>query len=122
MPVASLEGRTFAPVADQQAGQVGTRTRFRYHQHGHQVWADYSGGDIVRGALIGTRSEDMIDFRYVQLRTDGTTASGHCVSRIVALPGGRLRLEESWRWESQPGRGTSIVEETGDGPEAPLPG
>ncbi|CAM5538315.1 N-acetylglutamate synthase OS=Streptomyces glaucescens OX=1907 GN=SGLAU_09595 PE=4 SV=1 [Streptomyces glaucescens] len=63
------------------------------------------------------------DFRYVQLKHDGTTSSGHCVSRVVELPDGRVRLEESWEWESQPGRGTSVVEEipadvqqvTGDG-------
>ncbi|MEU3829525.1 hypothetical protein GT045_04040 [Streptomyces sp. SID486] len=107
----SLDGLTFAPVSDQAPGQVGTRTRFAYHERDGEVWAEYAGGDVVRGHLVGTRRADRVDFRYVQLRTDGTTASGHCVSAVVELPDGRLRLEETWEWESGPGSGTSVVEQ-----------
>ncbi|MFE0206668.1 hypothetical protein [Streptomyces sp. NPDC058985] len=107
----SLDGLVLAPVTDQAPGQVGTRTRFTYHERDDAVWADYAGGDVVRGHLVGTRAGDRLDFRYVQLRTDGSTASGHCVSTVLELPDGRVRLEESWEWESRPGRGTSVVEQ-----------
>jgi hypothetical protein len=109
----SLDGLVLAPVADQAPGQVGTRTRFAYHEKDGEIWADYTGGDVVRGHLLGTREGDRLDFRYVQLRTDGTTASGHCVSLVVELPDGRVRLEETWEWESRPGSGTSTVEQIG---------
>ncbi|EFL41810.1 hypothetical protein [Streptomyces griseoflavus] len=107
----SLDGLVLAPVADQAPGQVGTRTRFAYHQRDGEVWAEYAGGDVVRGYLVGTRTEDRLDFRYVQLKQDGTTSSGHCMSTVVDLPDGRVRLEESWEWESQRGSGTSVVEQ-----------
>ncbi|MEU6315948.1 hypothetical protein [Streptomyces sp. NPDC047014] len=107
----SLDGLVFVPVADQAPGQVGRQTRFAYHERDGVVWADYRGGDVVRGQLIGTRTGDTLDFRYVQLRGDGTTASGHCVSRVVQLPDGRLRLDETWSWESREGSGTSTVEQ-----------
>lgn len=107
----SLDGRVLAPVADQAPGQVDTRTRFTYHEREGRIWAEYAGGDVVRGHLVGTREGDRLDFRYVQLRRDGTTASGHCVSTVVELPDGRVRLEETWQWESQPGSGTGVVEE-----------
>ncbi|MFI0809911.1 hypothetical protein [Streptomyces echinatus] len=107
----SLDGLTFAPVSDQAPGQVGTRTRFAYHEEAGGIWAEYAGGDVVRGYLVGTREGDRLDFRYVQLRTDGTTASGHCVSTVVEPADGRLRLEETWEWESRPGSGTSVVEQ-----------
>ncbi|MFF5358829.1 hypothetical protein ACFY4I_05395 [Streptomyces scabiei] len=107
----SLDGLVLAPVADQAPGQVGTRTRFVYHERDGEIWAEYAGGDVVRGRLVGTREGDRLDFRYVQLRTDGTTASGHCASAVVELPDGRVRLEETWEWESRPGSGTSVVEE-----------
>ncbi|MEU6004955.1 hypothetical protein [Streptomyces sp. NPDC047453] len=110
-PSSSLDGRVLAPVADQAPGQVGTRTRFMYHERNGEIWAEYAGGDVVRGHLVGTRESDRLDFRYVQLKQDGTTSSGHCVSTVVELPDGRVRLEETWRWESQPGSGTSVVEE-----------
>ncbi|GLX34029.1 hypothetical protein Sros01_01020 [Streptomyces roseochromogenus] len=107
----SLDGLVFVPVADQAPGQVGRQTRFEYHEQDGRVWAEYRGGDVVRGHLVGTRSGDTVDFRYVQLRLDGTTASGHCVSLVRALADGRLRLEETWTWESQEGSGTSVVEQ-----------
>jgi hypothetical protein len=107
----SLDGLVLAPVADQAPGQVGTRTRFAYREENGVVWAGYAGGDVVRGHLVGTREGDRLDFRYVQLKHDGTTSSGHCVSLVVELPDGRVRLEETWEWESREGTGTSVVEE-----------
>ncbi|MEU3145192.1 MULTISPECIES: hypothetical protein [unclassified Streptomyces] len=107
----SLDGLVLSPVADQAPGQVGTRTRFVYHEQGGLIWAEYAGGDVVRGHLVGTREGDRLDFRYVQLTQDGTTSGGHCRSTVVELPDGRLRLEETWEWESQPGSGTSVVEQ-----------
>ncbi|MEV5790561.1 MULTISPECIES: hypothetical protein [unclassified Streptomyces] len=107
----SLDGLVLAPVADQAPGQVGTRTRFAYREQDGTVWADYTGGDVVRGHLVGTREGDRLDFRYVQLKADGTTSSGHCVSLVTELSDGRVRLVETWAWESQAGSGTSVVEE-----------
>ncbi|WP_243704707.1 hypothetical protein [Micromonospora sp. KC723] len=107
----SLDRRRFAAVADVVAGEVGTETVFTYHEHDGVVWADYTGGSIRRGHLVGTRDGDRLDFRYVQLNNDGRTSSGHCVSEISVLPDGRLRLHETWSWESRPGSGVSVVEE-----------
>lgn len=107
----SLDGLVFVPVADQAPGQVGRQTRFEYHEEGERIWAEYAGGDVARGYLVGTRAGDTLDFRYVQLRSDATTASGHCTSLVTELPDGRLRLEETWSWESHPGSGTSVVEQ-----------
>ncbi|MEU5342230.1 MULTISPECIES: hypothetical protein [unclassified Streptomyces] len=111
----SLDGLLLSPVADQAPGQVGTRTRFAYHEKDGEIWAEYAGGDVVRGHLVGTRAGDRLDFRYVQLKVDGTTSSGHCVSLVVELADGRVRLEETWEWESQEGSGTSVVEEVNEG-------
>ncbi|AJE86152.1 hypothetical protein SLNWT_5776 [Streptomyces albus] len=117
----SLDHVRFAPLADQAPGQVGTGTRFTYHEQDGRIWAEYEGGDIVHGRLVGTRAGDRLDFRYVQLTRDGATASGHCVSRLSELPDGRLRLTESWEWESRQGAGTSVVEElAGEGGVAPV--
>lgn len=112
---ASLHGRTFAPRTRPDRGEVDAATRFHYREaEGGVVWADYSGGEIVRGHLVGTRDGDTVDFRYVQLNRSGQTSSGHCVTRIAELPDGRLLLQETWEWESRPGEGTSEVEEVGE--------
>lgn len=110
----SLDGRTFVAV-DNASGEVGSETVFSYHEDPDRtaIWADYCGGAIVRGFLVGSRTPDgqTLDFRYVQLTATGSTSSGHCVSQIEELPDGRLRLHETWSWESREGSGTSTLEE-----------
>jgi hypothetical protein len=66
---------------------------------------------VRRGFLVGTRTRDTLDIRYVQLNDSGETSSGYCLSTIHVLQDGRLRLDEKWQWESRPGGGTSVVEE-----------
>jgi hypothetical protein len=105
----SVDGRRFAAVADVVAGEVGADTVFVYHERDGEVWGQYAGGLIRRGHLVGTRTGDRLDFRYVQLNTSGQTSTGHCLSTVTQLPDGRLRLDEVWQWESRPGSGTSVV-------------
>ncbi|KAE8764759.1 hypothetical protein [Georgenia thermotolerans] len=107
----SLDGKVFAGVSNSSTGQVGGATRFRYREDDDVVWAEYAGGEVVRGFLVGTRQGDHLHFRYTHLDADRATANGVCDSRIVVLADGRVRLEESWAWESRPERGTSVVEE-----------
>lgn len=107
----SLDGRRFAAVADVVAGEIGTETVFSYHERAGEIWAEYAGGSIRRGYLVGTRVGDRLDFRYVQLNAEGQTSTGHCVTQVRVLTDGRLELHESWAWESRPGNGTSVVRE-----------
>jgi hypothetical protein len=110
-PAPSLDGRRFQTAADVPGGDVGAETVFEYVEGDGIVHARYAGGAIRLGFLVGTREGDTLRFRYAQVRADGTTAAGRCESRIEALADGRLRLHETWAWESQPGAGTSVVEE-----------
>jgi hypothetical protein len=110
-PAPSLDGRRFQAAADVPGGDVGAQTVFEYVEDDGVIHARYAGGAIRLGFLVGTREGDTLRFRYAQVRADGSTASGRCESRIEALPDGRLRLHETWAWESQPGEGTSVVEE-----------
>jgi hypothetical protein len=110
-----LNGRRFRSLTDADGGDVGPATVFDYQEAGGVIHASYSGGSIERGFLVGTRAGNTLDFRYAQLRSDGTTATGHCISVISREPDGRLRLDETWEWESEPGSGTSSVEEIFEG-------
>lgn len=110
MTASSLDGRRFAATAN-VAGEVGTETVFEYGERDGEIWASYAGGAIRRGYLVGTREGDTATFRYVQLNAEGQTSSGRCVSTVSTLPDGRLRLDETWRWESRDGSGSSVVEE-----------
>ena len=111
MPAPSLDGRRFRDASAHHQGDVGSDTVFSYHQSDDLVWADYCGGAIRLGYLVGTRDGDSIEFRYAHVTTTGETATGHCASTVRELEDGRLRLEETWQWESKVGEGTSVVEE-----------
>lgn len=108
---AVIDGKVFAAVANTASGEVGRTTRFHYRQDGRMIWAEYSGGAVVRGYLVGTRDGDRLDFRYTHLNINLQTANGVCTSKLEVLDAGRIRLHETWQWESRPERGTSVVEE-----------
>ncbi|WP_240793064.1 hypothetical protein [Arthrobacter crystallopoietes] len=108
---AVLDRKVFAAVANTASGEVGRTTRFHYRQDGRMIWAEYSGGAVVRGYLVGTRDGDRLDFRYSHLNINLQTANGVCASKLEVLEDGRIRLHETWQWESRPERGTSVVEE-----------
>jgi len=107
----SLDGRRFRPPDDATGGDVGTGTLFRFHQDDDMVWAEYEGGRVRRGYLVGTSVGGYLEFRYTQLLTDGTTANGWSRDRIELLANGLVRLHEAWRWESKIGAGTSVLDE-----------
>ena len=106
----SFDGRRFAPVGE-TGGEVGAGTVFEFGQDGDLVWARYAGGGIRLGFLVGTLAGDVLSFRYAQVGLTGETATGHSTDRVELLPDGRLRLHETWEWESRPGSGTSTLEE-----------
>lgn len=106
-----LEGLRFAALVPTEGGEVNPETIFEYRESGGEIWASYSGGAIRRGFLVGTRTGDSLSFRYGHLNIDGKTSSGRCESQITETEDGRLRLEETWQWESQEGAGTSTLEE-----------
>jgi hypothetical protein len=111
VPAPSLDGRRFRSAAAVPGGDVTAETVFEYVEQDGIVHARYGGGPIRLGFLVGTRDGDALRFRYAQLRGDGTTATGRCASRIELLDDGRLRLHESWAWESADGAGTSVLDE-----------
>jgi len=108
----NVDGRIFGAVGDEHEGDVGSETRFEYHEEFDGViWARYSGGAVRLGYLTGQRDGERLDFRYAHVDSAGDTAAGHCVARLELLDDGRLRSHETWEWDSRPGSGTSIVEE-----------
>lgn len=108
----TLDGRRFRDVTIDPQGDISDDTVFEYHETDlGEVWATYDGGSVRRGFLVGHRDGDTLVFRYVHLTDGRSTASGQCTSRVELMTDGRLRLHESWRWESKPGAGTSTLEE-----------
>ena len=114
----NYDGRRFSSSATETA--AGGRTPVgHYHQAGDVVWAEFSGGAVRSGRLVGSCGPDgVIEAAYVQLLDGGDLAAGRMTSVPHLLPDGRVRLEERWRRDDG-SAGTSWIEQLPDpAPEA----
>lgn len=109
----NYNNRKFTSIQNSATGEVGAETVFHYHQDGNVVWAEYEGGDIVRGTLIATADENgALDMRYQHINKKGELMTGKCISTPEVLPDGRIRLHEKWQWTScDLSSGKSVIEE-----------
>jgi hypothetical protein len=110
-----VDGRWFA-APGRVAGP--DTTVGQYHETPELVWAEYAGGDVVAGRIVGRRLDDgTLDLAYGHLHRDGTVVAGRVHSVPTALPDGRTRIEEHWR-RLDGGSGVSVIEELAQPPAA----
>ncbi len=112
-PNITYNGRTFTTKANSENGEVGEETIFHYYQEDHLFWAEYSGGEIQKGTMIGYVNEDAsLDFHYQHINTNNEVRIGKChsIPRMNAL--GKLEMLEEWQWlNGDLSNGKSIVVE-----------
>jgi hypothetical protein len=83
-----------------------------YHQRGELVWAEFGGGRVAQGRLVGIcRSDGSLDFAYCQVLANGDIVAGRCVSTPVRRDDGRIALKEQWRRMDSGASGVSWIEE-----------
>jgi len=106
----SLDERFFTAVENSESGEVSDKTVFCYHQKGDVIWAEYSGGSIVKGFLIGSIDDKHnLHFNYQHVNKEGELKSGTCDSE-PRMENGKLRFYEKWKWSTGQA-GTSVIEE-----------
>lgn len=109
----NYNGKKFRPISNSLNGETSSETIFEYKQDGNILTADYSGGQIVKGHLIGLVDEQgNINMRYHQVNCQGELMTGICQSKAEILKNGKIRLHENWQWTSgDQTKGTSVLEE-----------
>ena len=108
----SLDGRFFTAVENSESGEVSDQTVFSYHQKEKIIWAEYSGGSVVKGFLVGTMDDrHCLHFTYQHINKAGEQKSGSCDSEPREV-NGRLQFREKWKWTAG-GEGISVIEESG---------
>jgi hypothetical protein len=108
----SLDGRCFNVASTAASGVVGTETIFSFRQDGAFISAEYAGGQIRRGYLVGVLEDAKLTFRYCQIQHDGRLDGGVSECSVNRLPDGRVRIIEGFEWASRPGeRGINVFEE-----------
>ncbi len=109
----NYNNKSFRPVSNTVNGETTNETVFLYKQIGNILTADYKGGKIIKGQLIGIVDEKgAIDMRYHQINENGELMTGICKSIPEVLSNGKIRLHENWEWTSgDRSKGQSIIEE-----------
>lgn len=94
-------------------GEVDGQTVFHYHQKGNTIWAEYFGGEIKQGFLIGTADNNgNLAFTYQYLNESNQLRLGKCNSTPVFLEDGKMEIHEEWQWlNGDKSKGTSVIVE-----------
>lgn len=97
----NYDGRKFISKMNSDNGEASEQTVFTYHQAGNLLWAEYSGGDILKGFLIGCVLDNgELDFVYQHMNRDIQIKTGKCHSVPTVNENGRIELSEQWEWTS----------------------
>lgn len=95
----NYNGKIFIPQSNTENGEVDEETIFRYFQENDLFWADYGGGDVLKGHMIGTVAENgELDFHYQHLNKNRQVKLGKCHSIPRILQNGKIALQEKWQW------------------------
>lgn len=109
----NYNNKVFVSRENTANGEVSSQTIFKYYQKGELVWADYSGGEIVKGHLIAKVDEaGCLDMIYHHINSSGVFKTGKCTSTPSIQANGKLLLKEKWQWTSGDlSEGESVIEE-----------
>jgi hypothetical protein len=106
-----LDNRKFKVQSNTDNGEVSVDTIFHYSQNENIISANYQGGDIVKGSLIGKVVDNKyLDFVYQHINVNGEIMTGVCQSYPDILDSGKMILKEFWQWTCKDNsKGESII-------------
>ena len=94
----NYNNKIFRPVCNTENGETSVETKFVDLQNGPILTSEYSGGQIIKGHLIGLVDADgNIEMRYHQTNTKGELITGICKSKPELLANGKIRLHDTWQ-------------------------
>lgn len=107
-----LNNKTMNVVQTAKNGVVNHETLFHFTQKGDLVSAQYTGGLIKQGYLVGSLTNQKLRFSYCQIRTDGQMDHGTSECTLSSDKG-KITLEEKFEMDSENGRflGTNVFRE-----------
>jgi len=96
--IIDLNNKKFKSEFNSKNGEVSNQTIFSYHQKDRVIWAEYNGGAILKGNLIGKVIEKHIEFVYQHINRQHELMTGRCISYPEYTDNGKIRLKEHWQW------------------------
>jgi hypothetical protein len=95
----NYDNKIFTNLENTENGEVNKDTLFYYHQYNEMFWAEYYGGVIKKGFLLGLVNKNgELEMNYEHINSNNETKTGKCYSVPKILEDGRIELLEKWEW------------------------
>lgn len=109
----TLNGIKMNVIKTAENGVVNHETIFHFSQNEGLVTAEYQGGKILKGFLVGKLSpQNQLEFSYCQMQIDGKLDNGLSICQLSKDENGKIILTEYFEWKSRPGEfGTNVFQE-----------
>lgn len=109
----NYNNRKFKAVTNSENGEVSNTTIFKYFQESNILSGTYSGGEIIKGFIIGiVKNDNNLEFCYQHINIHNEIRTGKCISVPTILENDKLQLYEEWIWTTGDfSTGNSIIEE-----------
>jgi hypothetical protein len=97
--IIDFNNKKFKALSNSENGEVSEDTVFHYHQDMELIWADYSGGNVINGFLVGKiQGTNNLEFVYQHVNSKMEIMTGKCSSKASKDNAGKIVLEEEWQW------------------------
>ena len=105
----NLDNKSFVLLNNSEEGTVDQATVFHYNQNGNLVKAEYHGGQILWGTIVGELIRDKMKMLYQCMTVDGELKAGQAFAKLSWHANKKIRLDLEWKWlGDHTGKGTSI--------------
>jgi len=101
--VINLNGKTLLLLKNSEKGEVDSETKFEYKQEGNLVTADYYGGTIKYGKIIGYLVNDELEMVYQCLTQTNKLRSGKGLAQLKMDKEGKIKMIVNWKWLDEKG-------------------
>lgn len=98
MPEFNFNNKSFSLLENSKNGEVNSDTRFNFQQEEHMVTADYFGGSIKYGKIIGHLNKNTLNMLYQCITTENELKAGKALAEINLNKEGKMKLSLNWQW------------------------
>ena len=71
---------------------------FEYRQSENLVTANYRGGGIRHGSIVGLIDQNQVSMRYCCMNENNEMRSGKAIALVLFAANGKLVLTLEWQW------------------------
>ena len=97
-----LNNKTMNVIETSKNGIVNKETIFHFEQNANTVKANYSGGRIREGYLVGQLNDEILKFTYCQQRITGELDHGESECILSIEKGsGKVKLKENFKMDTE---------------------